>query len=203
MTRSERDPLLRVARAVSHAGVWLSGALMVGAAGLIGVDVVLRKLFNMSVGGADEVSGYVLAIGSAWAFGYCLLDRGHIRIDSVYVWLPARVRAVLDVTAVLVFTAFMALVTWYALGVLEQSWSVGARSISPLATPLVIPQALWLVGLLSVLFVGVVLLVRAVPVLARGGDAEVGRLVGYRTVSEELETELEREQKLRREPPRR
>lgn len=176
---------------------------MVGAAGLIGVDVVLRKLFNMSVGGADEVSGYVLAIGSAWAFAYCLLDRGHIRIDSVYVWLPARVRAVLDVTAVLVFTAFMALVTWYALGVLEQSWSVGARSISPLATPLVIPQALWLVGLLSVLFVGVVLLVRAVPVLARGGDAEVGRLVGYRTVSEELETELEREQKLRREPPRR
>lgn len=202
MTRSERDPLLRVARALSEAGVWLSGALMVGAAGLIGVDIVLRKLFNMSVGGADEVSGYVLAIGSAWAFGYCLLDRGHIRIDSVYVWLPAPVQAGLDVTAVFVFTAFMALVTWHAWGVLEQSWSVGARSISPLATPLVIPQALWLVGLLTVLFVGVVLLLRAVPALARGREAEVGRLVGHRTVSEEMETELEREQRLREQPRR-
>ena len=202
MTRSDRDPLLRVARAVSHVGVWLSGALLVGAAGLVGVDVVLRKVFDMSVGGADEISGYVLAIGSAWAFGYCLLDRGHIRIDSIYVWLPARARAVLDVAAVFVFTAFMALVTWHAWGVLDQSWSVGARSISPLATPLVIPQAVWLVGLLSVLFAGVALLARAVPALARGRDAEVGRLVGYRTLSEELETELEREQRLRGEPPR-
>lgn len=199
MTRSERDPLLRAARAVSQTGVWLSGALLVGAAGLIGVDVALRKLFNMSVGGADEVSGYVLAIGSAWAFGYCLLERVHIRIDSVYVWLPARVRAVLDLMAVLVFTAFMAFVTWHAWGVLEQSWSVGARSISPLATPLVLPQALWMLGLLSVIFVGGVLLVRAVPALARGRDAEVGRLVGYRTLSEELETELEREKRLRTE----
>lgn len=156
----------------------------------------------MSVGGADEISGYVLAIGSAWAFGYCLLDRGHIRIDSIYVRLPARARSVLDVTAVFVFTAFMAFVTWHAWGVLDQSWSVGARSISPLATPLVIPQAVWLVGLLSVLFAGVALLARAVPALARGRDAEVGRLVGYRTLSEELETELEREQRLRGEPRR-
>ncbi|HVQ77106.1 MAG TPA: TRAP transporter small permease [Candidatus Binatia bacterium] len=202
MTRSDRDPLLRVARAVSHAGVWLSGALLVGAAGLVGVDVVLRRFFDMSVGGADEISGYVLAIGSAWAFGYCLLDRGHIRIDSIYVRLPARARSVLDVTAVFVFTAFMAFVTWHAWGVLDQSWSVGARSISPLATPLVIPQAVWLVGLLSVLFAGVALLARAVPALARGRDAEVGRLVGYRTLSEELETELEREQRLRGEPRR-
>jgi TRAP-type mannitol/chloroaromatic compound transport system permease small subunit len=202
LTRSDRDPLLRVARAVSRAGVWLSGALLVGAAGLVGVDVVLRRFFDMSVGGADEISGYVLAIGSAWAFGYCLLDRGHIRIDSIYVRLPARARSVLDVTAVFVFTAFMAFVTWHAWGVLDQSWSVGARSISPLATPLVIPQAVWLVGLLSVLFAGVALLARAVPALARGRDADVGRLVGYRTLSEELETELEREQRLRGEPRR-
>lgn len=202
MTRSERDPLLRAARAVSQTGVWLSGALLVGAAGLIGVDVVLRKLVNMSVGGADEVSGYVLAIGSAWAFGYCLLERAHIRIDSLYVWLPARVRAMLDLMAVLVFTAFMAFVAWHAWGVLDQSWAVGARSISPLATPLVLPQALWMLGLLSVLFVGAVLLVRAVPALARGRDVEVGRLVGYRTLSEELETELEREKRLRTESRR-
>lgn len=193
------DPL-RVARAVSRAGVWLSGALLVGAAGLVGVDVVLRKAFATSVGGADEVSGYALAIGSAWAFGYCLLERVHIRIDSVYVWLPARVRATLDVVATAAFTAFMALVTWYAWGVLEQSWSVGARSISPLATPLVIPQALWLAGLLSVLVAGGVLLARAVPALLRGRDVEVGRLVGYRTVGEELEEELEREQRLHERP---
>ncbi len=195
MTRSRRDPLLRAAQGLSRAGIWLSGALLVGAAGLVGVDVVLRKVFDRSVGGADEVSGYVLAIGSAWAFGYCLLERAHIRIDSLYVWLPERVRAALDVLALAVFTGFVALVAWHAWGVLDQSWAVGARSISPLATPLVIPQALWLVGLLSVLVAGVTLLLRAVPALAQGRHLQVGRLVGYRAVSEELEEEIEREQK--------
>lgn len=175
---------------------------MLGAAGLIGVDVALRKLFTVSVGGADEVSGYVLAIGSAWAFGACLLDRAHIRIDFVYVRLPGRIRPLLDVLAVVVFTGFMALITWHAWGVLEQSWAVGARSISPLATPLVIPQALWLVGLLSVLLAGGLLLARAVPALVTGRDGDVERLVGYRTLSEELEEELEREQKLQERPPR-
>jgi TRAP-type C4-dicarboxylate transport system permease small subunit len=197
LTRSEEDNLLRTAQLLSRAGVWLSGALMVGAAGLIGVDVVLRRFFNRSIGGADEVSGYILAIASAWAFGYCLLDRAHIRIDSVYLRLPVRLRAVLDVLAVLAFTGFMALVTWHAWGVLEQSWAVGARSISPLATPLVIPQALWLVGLGSVLFVGATLLVRLVPALARGRYADVRRLAGHRTLVEELEKEVEIEAKLR------
>ena len=187
---------------MTRAGIWFSGALMVGAAGVIGVDVVLRKVWNVSIGGADEVSGYVLAIGCAWAFGSCLLDRAHIRIDSVYVWFPRRLQAVLDVLAVLVFTGFMALVTWHAWGVLEQSWAVGARSISPLATPLVIPQALWLVGLLSVLLAGAALLARAVPALVGGRDGEVERLVGYRTVSEELEEEIEREQKRSERPER-
>lgn len=187
---------------MTRAGIWFSGALMVGAAALIGVDVVLRKVWNVSIGGADEVSGYVLAIGCAWAFGYCLLDRAHIRIDSVYVWFPRRLQAALDVLAVFVFTGFMALVTWHAWGVLEQSWAVGARSISPLATPLVIPQALWLVGLLSVLLAGALLLARAVPAFVGGRDGEVERLVGYRTVSEELEEEIEREQKRAERPDR-
>jgi TRAP-type C4-dicarboxylate transport system permease small subunit len=195
---SEPDALLAFARLLSRAGVWFSGALMVGAAGLIGVDVLLRRFLDVSVGGADEVSGYVLAIGSAWAFGHCLLDRAHVRIDSVYVFLPRRLRALLDVLALVSFTGFMAMVTWHASGVLRESWAMGARSISPLATPLVIPQALWVVGLLSVVLVGGLLLLRAVPALVRGRDAEVGRLTGYRTVEEEVEAELEVEQALHR-----
>ena len=198
MRSSDRDPLLRLARSVSQVGIWFSGALMVGAAGLIGVDVMLRRFFDVSVGGADELSGYVLAIGSAFAFGACLLDRAHVRIDSVYLLLPRRVSALLDLLSVFVFTAFMGLLTWYGWGVLRESWSVGARSMSPLATPLVIPQALWVLGLVSVVLIGALLFLRAIPAFLGGRMAHVGRLVGYRTVGEELEEEMELEQALQR-----
>jgi hypothetical protein len=35
---------------------------VLAAAVLIGVDVTLRKLFNASIGGADELAGYALAL---------------------------------------------------------------------------------------------------------------------------------------------
>ena len=40
---------------------------------------------SMTLGGADELSGYALAISSAWGFSSALLSRSHIRIDTVYV----------------------------------------------------------------------------------------------------------------------
>ena len=61
------DRLLEYARLLSRAGAWFGGALLIVAAFVIGIDVVIRKLFNLSIGGADELSGYALAIGSAWS----------------------------------------------------------------------------------------------------------------------------------------
>jgi TRAP-type mannitol/chloroaromatic compound transport system permease small subunit len=171
--------------------VLFGGVLILGAAFLVGVDVVLRRFFNTSVGGADEISGYTLAIGSAWAFGGTLLDRGHVRIDSLYVLFPRRVCLALDVLALVAFTAFMALVTWRAYAVLAETIAVGARSMSPLATPLVIPQTLWLLGLLSVVVTGVLLLLVSVAAVLRGEAAVARRLIGSRTVTEELEEEIQ------------
>jgi TRAP-type mannitol/chloroaromatic compound transport system permease small subunit len=197
LTRSERDPLLRFARALARAGVLLGGVLVLGAAVLVAVDVLLRRFFNTSVGGADEISGYTLAIGSAWAFGATLLDRAHVRIDSLYTHFPRRVCLALDFLALIVFTAFMALVTWYAGAVLAETVAVGARSMSPLATPLVIPQTLWVLGLLSVVLIGVLLLLAAAAAVLRGQAAVARRLIGSRTVTEELEEEFQLDEPVR------
>ena len=70
-------------------GLWFGGALVLLAAVLIGIDVLMRKFLDRSIGGADELAGYSLAIGTAWGLGAALLDRAHIRIDSLYVLLPA------------------------------------------------------------------------------------------------------------------
>ena len=86
------EVVMQRARRVAHWGLWFGGALVLLAALLIGVDVVLRKFFDASIGGADELAGYALALGAAWALAATLLERAHIRIDSLYVLLSRRLR---------------------------------------------------------------------------------------------------------------
>ena len=52
-------------RRAAHWGLWFGGTLILLSAILIGIDVVLRKFYNISIGGADEIAGYALAL-VAW-----------------------------------------------------------------------------------------------------------------------------------------
>jgi TRAP-type mannitol/chloroaromatic compound transport system permease small subunit len=184
------DPLLGLARRIARLGAWFGGALLIAAALLVGVEVVIRKVFSVSVGGADELAGYALAISTSWALAFTLLERAHIRIDSLYVHLPARLRALLDIAGLVLLTAFFALITWYGFGVFQTSWTLGARSMSPLGTPLIVPQLLWVLGLVMFLAIAVLLLARALIALIAGDLASVRRLVGSRTLREEVAAEV-------------
>lgn len=183
------DFLSHIVDRVSRAGALFGGLLILAAALLIGFDVTIRQIFVKTIGGADELAGYALAIGSAWTFGFTLLRRAHVRIDSLYIFLPLRLRAVLDILGLTLFTFFMALVTWHAYGTLSQSIVSNSHSISPLGTPLAIPQGLWVLGLLLFMAVALLLLARAVMALASGDAATVTRLIGSRSASEEVEQE--------------
>ena len=75
------------------------GAMLIVSAMYVSVDLVARKLLNLSLVGANEISGYVLGISTAWAFSYALLKRSHIRIDVFYRYLPSRWQAAIDIMA--------------------------------------------------------------------------------------------------------
>jgi TRAP-type mannitol/chloroaromatic compound transport system permease small subunit len=184
------DPLLELSRRIARYGAWFGGLLIIASALLVGVEVVIRKAFSLTIGGADELSGYALAISTSWALAFGLLERAHIRIDSLYVHLPVRLCALLDLVGLALFTAFVALVAWYGYGVFLTSYKLGAHSLSPLGTPLVVPQLLWVVGLVMFLAVALVLFARALLALVTGDLAGVRRLIGSRSLSEELEAEL-------------
>src|ERR1700704_2709549 len=151
--------LQTMAEGISRVGAVIGGAMLLIASILICIDITTRYLFAWTLGGADELSGYALAISSAWGFSAAVLTRSHIRIDTVYVRVKSRVRAALDLLSLASFAFFFGLVTWHAWGVLRQSYASESHSLSEIQMPLVVPQALWVLGL--AFFVAVTLLLMA------------------------------------------
>lgn len=184
------DTALGAAQRMAHAGALGGGLLILAAALLVSVDVTLRKLANTTLGGADELSGYALAIGSTWSFAFVLLARGHVRIDALYQLLPRKLAAACDLIAIVALLAFASLIAWHGAGVLAQSWQLGARSNSSLAVPLAVPQALWWIGYLGFVICAALLLLRAAAALLAGDIAAANRLIGARSIEEEAADEL-------------
>jgi TRAP-type C4-dicarboxylate transport system permease small subunit len=183
------DRALTAADWLSLRAVWAGGALLLAAALTVSVDVVARKLFTVSLGGADELSGYAFAIGSAWAFPFALLRRANVRVDALYQHLPARLCALLDILALAALGVFAVFLARYAWDVMATSWSLASRSNSALKIPLWIPQALWVAGLLLFLATLALMLARALRALAGGDWAWIHARLGARSVVEEAADE--------------
>jgi len=185
------DQLIEWVRTISRYGAWFGGVLILLAAVVVSLDVVIRELFTLPVGGTDELSGFALAISSAFAFSYALLERAHVRIDSLYTTLPTWIRAFLDIIGLAVFTLFMSLLSWQALGVFTESARNSTVTLSAFAWPLRFPQFVWVLGLFWFVLVAVLLLLRSLITLFKGDWVMVQRQIGSKSVQEELKEELE------------
>jgi len=183
------DRWLGLTGRLSRYGVWFGGLLVLASAFLVAFDVIVRKLFVFTIGGADELSGYAFAIGTTWALAFTLLQRANVRVDAMYIRLPAVLQAVLDIVSLLALGFFVGLLTWQAWAVLETSLAFDARATTPLQTPLWMPQSLWLAGLLLFAFTWTPLLLRALLALLSGDLATVRRLAGARTIEEDAAAE--------------
>jgi TRAP-type C4-dicarboxylate transport system permease small subunit len=182
--------LQAIAEGISRVGAIVGGAMLLIASLVICVDITLRYTISKTLGGADELSGYALAIASAWGFSAALLTRSHIRIDTLYVRVRSRVRAILDLLSLVIFAGFITLITWHAWGVVRQSWVSGSRSLSELETPVVIPQLLWFAGLVFFVMVALLLLTRSLYALATGDLAKLFELIGSKSAVAEAEEEV-------------
>lgn len=184
------EQTLNLMRRISRWGLWFGGALVLIAALLIGVDVVLRRFLTMSIGGSDELAGYSLAIGTSWGLAATLIERAHIRIDSLYLYFPRLLRAVLDLLGLALFLFFFGLMAWHGMGVVEQSWISGSRSQSALQIPTILPQSLWLTGLVLFIVVGLLLLLQGAIKLKNSEWASLRNSIGIRSAEEDVDDEI-------------
>ncbi len=183
--------LQAAAEGISRIGAIIGGAMLLVASVLICIDITLRYTMSVTLGGADEISGYALAISSAWGFSAALLSRSHIRIDTVYVRLKSiKARALLDLISLATLMGFFGMVAWYAWGVVKQSWESDSHSLSAIEAPLVIPQGLWFAGLLFFVLLCALLLVRGLLAFVAGDYPGLFALIGSKSALAEAEEEI-------------
>ncbi len=84
----------------------LFGLIFVALSCLVAVETFVRKAFNFSLQGADELGGYALAFGATIAFSLALMGRSHIRVDVFHDRLPAVLQTALNWLSVVCLAAF-------------------------------------------------------------------------------------------------
>lgn len=183
---------------MSRFAVWVGGAALLLAAIMVTVDVLCRKFLGVTMSGSDEISGYVFAGGTTWAYSYCAIHRSNIRIDALYNFLPRPVRAVLDVVGLVLLFVYMWLLTVAGWQVFITSWEKDSVAISTLATPLWIPQMFWITGLTMFMITLGFLIVYSGIALVTGQIDTVQKVAGTLSVQEEIEEETHGIDELRR-----
>jgi len=174
---------------ISRVAVWIGGAGLLVAAFIVTADVISRKIFNVTMSGSDEISGYVFAAATAWAYSFALLNRSNIRIDSLYNQLGLRTRAILDLLGVSLLLYYVQALTSTALEQFLYNWEYGASAQTTLATPLWIPQIFWVSGLCFFVLCLAFMVVWSVFSILRGDFATVNRVAGVPTIDEEIDRE--------------
>jgi len=165
------ERLLSRSRALSRALVWLGGALIVGSALLVTVEVFLRKFAGVSISGADELSGYAFGVAVALGLAFALFERAHIRVDALYRVFPSWLRLTVDL--------------------LGLALTHNSRSITPLRLPLAIPQLPWLFGWLFFVFCGALMLTAAALRLLRRDRDAVDALIAPPQIAGDRPVELQ------------
>lgn len=181
---------LRPLHRLSQWMVWAAGLALVATAIAVSAEVLVRKVFGLSINVGSELSSYVLAVCASWGFTFALFARSHVRVDALLRLLPPKLGAWLDLLALLGLTLFVGFLTWFGWGTFAESWQMNARSMTPLAVPIWIPQGLWVGGLLVFLLAALVLGALSLRSLVRGRYAESRRLIGV-SLEDELMSEVE------------
>jgi TRAP-type C4-dicarboxylate transport system permease small subunit len=169
----------------------LFGGIFLLLAVVVTVETISRKLFNVSLQGADELGGYALAVGSTIAFSLALMGRNHIRVDVFHGSFPRALQAALNWISITSLAAFGAFIAWIAFKVIGDTLQYGSTAQTPWATPLIWPQGVWYAGLVVFALVAIGYALRATWLLATNRIDTLNHDFHPKSAKEELKEELD------------
>lgn len=166
------------------------GLMMTALCVVISIETLLRKLFNHSLAGVDELSGYAIAIGAPLCFTIAAIEQSHIRINLLHMRMPRMIRALLNLLAAITLAAlslYLAIFTYRTVG---ETRMFGSVAQTPWMTPLIWPQAAWLIAMIIFSVSAIWLAGRAILLALRRDTDGLLNEFGPDDISDELATEL-------------
>ena len=169
---------------------FLFGGMSLAMAAVVSLEIVSRKVFDVSLQGVNELSGYIMAVISCLAAAVAVPGRNHIRIDIIHYALPRTAQAALNLLSALSLAVLGTLLSYSAWRVLADSWDFRSTAATPWATPLIWPQSVWNLALLLFTVVAWLYAFRAVLLLCKGDVNGLVRDFQPRASRQEAEEEL-------------
>lgn len=182
------NPVVRVFGPVVRLTALAAGYGVLALSFLIAAEVILRRTAGVSLQGADEFGGYVLATMATFGFAYALMERAHTRIELLHERLGTRPRAVLDVIAMLAVAGMAVFMAARGVAVVAESLEYGSLSGTPSMTPLWRPQAVWAAGLVLFAAFALACAVHALILMVRN-PAAIQTHYGAKSLDEEIAEE--------------
>jgi TRAP-type C4-dicarboxylate transport system permease small subunit len=176
---------------IENALATVFGGIFLLLAVVVVIETLSRKLFNVSLQGADELGGYALAVGSTISFSLALMGRNHIRVDVFHEMFPRPLQAFLNWFSIVTLALLGAFVAWVATKVITDTMQYGSTAQTPWATPLIIPQSVWYAGLVIFALVAIGYAARATVLLATHRIDTLNHDFHPKSAKEELKEELD------------
>lgn len=133
---------------VSKIAGQISAVFMVLIVILINVEIVLRSIFNTSTFIADEYASYFLVAVVMMGLAYALKEDSHIRVEVIRTRLSQRAKRIVDCLCTLLGIVLAGFVTYFAVIMSWDSFSLEITADSISETPIYLPQLMIPCGLL-------------------------------------------------------
>lgn len=174
------DKLIKQLCRINDAVAIAAGFLLLACVTITIIDLIARRL-GASLGGTDEISGYVMAIATSWGVSYSLTALSHVRIDLLRAKVSKAGAAIFDAIAMLSLAGTAIFIAQKSWPVLSKTLGTGARANTPLETPLWIPQTLWWAGWLWFAVSAVILSFAILFYMIKGDFSKVDSIAGVRS----------------------
>ncbi|NND91695.1 MAG: TRAP transporter small permease [Granulosicoccus sp.] len=174
--------MLRTLRALQrlNEGIAVAAGALLLASVLVTVFDVTARQFSFSLGGTDELSGYVMAITTSWGMSYALTHLAHVRIDLLRSRCQSMGQALFDLVAILSLSATTLIIAYRVWPVLAKSIQNQSTANTTLETPLWIPQSLWMAGWVWFAISSVLITACVLSLITRGQFSDVNAAAGLR-----------------------
>ena len=129
--RSARARIDRLTDVLGACTSWVALVIVL----VMASNVLLRYSFSMGTVWAQELEWHLLVPLILFGMTYALRHGEHVRVDIVYARLSARGKLIVDFVSALLTVAVAALIIWFSLHYVQQSYVIDEGSPDPGGIP--------------------------------------------------------------------